>query len=134
MFEDEYIPETELEVVVEPFIPTYCKIKLANGTVLDNLELNGNNFISQGIMKDSIFEDNLSTVEITQTTGAETTTKIYHNMKLLQNTTRFSGGKQSWFVLAEMTQDEIEKIELEKRVSLTEANTMYLSMMTGVEL
>ena len=37
-------------------------IKLYDGTVLDNLELNGNNFISDTIIPDTVFENNLKTV------------------------------------------------------------------------
>ena len=39
-------------------------IKLYDGTVLDNLELNGNNFISNTIIPGSVFENNLKTVEV----------------------------------------------------------------------
>ena len=35
------------------------KITLQDGTVLANLKLNGNNFISDTIIETSIFEDNL---------------------------------------------------------------------------
>ena len=34
------------------------KITLANGTVLDNLELNGNNYISSRIIENDVFENN----------------------------------------------------------------------------
>jgi hypothetical protein len=43
-------------------------IKLANGTVLDNLELNGNNFIPETLNK-TIFENNLGKVIITDDNG-----------------------------------------------------------------
>jgi len=45
-------------------------IKLANGTVLDNLELNGNNFIPETLNK-TIFENNLGKVIITDDDGNE---------------------------------------------------------------
>ena len=35
------------------------KITLADGTVLENLELNGNNYIAEGVIEDSVFEGNL---------------------------------------------------------------------------
>lgn len=41
------------------------KITLADGTVLKNLELNGNNYIAEGVIDDAVFKDNLATVTIT---------------------------------------------------------------------
>ena len=32
------------------------KITLADGTELENLELNGNNYIAEGVIEDSVFE------------------------------------------------------------------------------
>ena len=39
-------------------------ITLADGTKIDNLELNGNNFISDTIINDEVFCNNLDTVII----------------------------------------------------------------------
>ena len=74
-------------------------IKLSDGTVLDELELNGNNFISEKVIDDSVFDGNLDTVTIS---NGETTV-TYTDMKLLSN--RVDGGK-SWFVLGEKTEQE----------------------------
>lgn len=83
------------------------KIKLADGTELDNLTLNGNNFISESVISDEVFSnDNLKTVIITDENGSTE----YRNMKLLQN--KVQGG-QSWFILAEKTKGELEKEESE---------------------
>lgn len=70
------------------------KITLADGTKLENLELNGNNYIAEGVVDDSVFKDNLATVTITD--GTETTT--YEDMVLLSH--RVDGGR-SWIVLGE---------------------------------
>ena len=75
------------------------KITLHDGTVLDNLELNGNNFISEKVIDDSVFNSNLDTVTISN----GETTKTYTDMKLMSN--RVDGGK-SWFVLGEKTEQE----------------------------
>ena len=75
------------------------QITLHDGTVLDNLELNGNNFISEKVIDDSVFSDNLGTVTISN----GETTETYTDMKLLSN--RVDGGK-SWFVLGEKTEQE----------------------------
>ena len=75
------------------------QITLHDGTVLDELELNGNNFISAKVIDDSIFNGNLDTVTISN----GETTETYTDMKLLSN--RVDGGK-SWFVLGEKTEQE----------------------------
>ena len=75
------------------------KITLNDGTTLENLELNGNNFISEKVIDDSVFTNNLDTVTIR---NGETTV-TYTDMKLLSN--RVDGGK-SWFVLGEKTEQE----------------------------
>ena len=75
------------------------KITLHDGTVLDDLELNGNNFISEQVIDDSVFFGNLDTVTISN----GETTETYTDMKLLSN--RVDGGK-SWFVLGEKTEQE----------------------------
>ena len=75
------------------------QITLHDGTVLDELELNGNNFISEKMIDDSVFNGNLDTVTISN----GETTETYADMKLLSN--RVDGGK-SWFVLGEKTAQE----------------------------
>lgn len=75
------------------------QIKLGNGKTLKNLELNGNNFISDTVLDDSIFEGGLGTVQISDGTNIET----HIDMKLIAN--RVDGGK-SWFILAEKTEQE----------------------------
>ena len=75
------------------------QITLHDGTVLDDLELNGNNFISKKVIDDTVFSGNLDTVAIS---NGETTV-TYSDMKLLSN--RVDGGK-SWFVLGEKTEQE----------------------------
>ena len=74
-------------------------ITLADGTKLENLELNGNNYIAEGVIEDSVFEGNLATVTITD--GEKT--EVFTDMKLMSN--RVDGGK-SWFVLGEKTAQE----------------------------
>ena len=75
------------------------QITLHDGTVLDELELNGNNYISEKVIDDSVFSGNLDTVTIRNGETAVT----YTDMKLLSN--RVDGGK-SWFVLGEKTEQE----------------------------
>ena len=75
------------------------KITLHDGTVLDDLELNGNNFISEKVIEDAVFSGNLDTVTISNGETSET----YTDMKLMSN--RVDGGK-SWFVLGEKAAQE----------------------------
>ncbi len=117
-------------------------VKLADGTELKNLELNGNNFISDTIIDSEIFKDNLETVFIANEEGSTT----YSDMKLIQNKVY---GTQSWFILAEKTKDEIDKEQqeavlaglayelIQKDLALqaleqTQADTLYQLMMKGV--
>ena len=85
-------------------------IKLYDGTVLENLELNGNNFISDKIIPDDIFTDNLNEVEISDGEN----TQIYQDMALVAN--RVIDGK-SWFILAEKTPEQKEKEEFENNIA-----------------
>jgi hypothetical protein len=73
-------------------------IKLNNETILSDLTLNGNNFISNKIISDDIFIGNLEKVEISDGKS----TQIYQDMVLVAN--RVIDGK-SWFILAEKTQE-----------------------------
>ena len=85
-------------------------IKLNNGTIISNLVLNGNNFISEKIISDKVFSDNLEIVEISDGEN----TQIYNDMVLVAN--RVIDGK-SWFILAEKTPEQKEKEEFENNIA-----------------
>jgi hypothetical protein len=91
------------------------KITLQDGTVLDSLELNGNNYIAKGLIGDVVFADNLATVEIHD--GEQS--QVFEDMKLVAN--QIHDGK-SWFILAEKTLQEKEKEALEHRIEELEAS------------
>ena len=100
------------------------KIILNNGNTVENLTLNGNNYISDEIISDDIFTDGLSIVTVVD---GDISTE-YKNMKLIQNIVL--DGK-SWFILAEKTQEEI----LKERLKSTEDVLMILmdlQMMGGI--
>lgn len=99
-------------------------IILQDGTELKNLELNGNNFISEEIIDDSEFENNLATVVITD--GVETYS--YTDMVLVNN--RIDGGK-TWFILREKTEQE-KKEEAEER-EISEIKRAMNALLTGKE-
>ena len=56
------------------------KITLADGTALEGLTLNGNNYISDKKVTEDVFRDNLSKVTIEGPDGAQE----HENMKLVQ--------------------------------------------------
>lgn len=77
-------------------------VKLADGAELKNLKLNGNNFISDTIIDESIFENNLDKVSIIDNEG---------NIEELNNAKVVFAKvleKQS-FILIEKTKEEVEK-------------------------
>jgi len=79
-------------------------IKLANGTVLDNLELNGNNFIPESTLNKTIFENNLGKVIITDNDGNE-------EERLNQKVQFAKIGDTETFILHNKTKEE-ELLEL----------------------
>ena len=82
------------------------KITLQDGTVLANLKLNGNNFISDTIIETSIFQDNLENVQIEDEDGNITEHRF---MKLVQN---IEVDGKSWFILAEQSENDLLKARL----------------------
>ncbi len=76
------------------------KITLSDGTELDNLTLNGNNYIAEGEVKSDFFDGKLDKVIITDGTDTQT----YTDMALL-NCAYNKDGK-TYIVLAEKTDEE----------------------------
>lgn len=93
------------------------KIILADGTILDNLKLNGNNFIAKYPVDAAIFEGNCSPVVINE--------EVHSNMELVQVTKNELG--EYWFVLRDLSKTELAAIK-------TRADIEYLAMMCDVEL
>lgn len=102
-------------------------IKLSDGTLLENLELNGNNFIAPSAVNDAVFEGNLDTVVIYGTeTDIETGEEVeiertYTNMKLMSNIVREG---RSWIVLGEKTEEDFQK---ERMLALESAMNALLN-------
>ena len=95
-------------------------ITLSNGMKLEHLELNGNNFISQDIIEDSVFENGLDVITISNGETIET----YTNMRLMSN--RIDNGV-SWFVLGEISQQEFKDIKINAKID-------YIAMMADVDM
>lgn len=96
------------------------KITLADGTVIDNLKLNGNNYVSEKELTDDIFIGNLDTVTIDDGDMALT----YNNMELIQ-LKKYADGY--YFILKEMSEAELQEIKVR-------ADIDYIAMMTDIEL
>lgn len=97
------------------------KIMLADGSSLEGLGLNGNNFISSKKLTEDTFEGNLSHVVIEDSEG---NTEEHDNMALVQIA---KYGKEYWFVLRELSAQEI-------RDTKTQANIEYIAMMADIDL
>lgn len=97
-------------------------IKLYNGTMLENLELNGNNFISNTIIPDSAFENNLKTVEVFDGENTQILTDQFLAANRVEN-------NQSWFVLIDKTPEMKREEEMtDLQFALVE---LYESLLGG---
>lgn len=76
-------------------------ITLADGTRLEPLELNGNNYIADRVIGDSVFNGNLGTVTISDGENTET----HRNMVLIQNKDMDGA---SWFILEDSAEQQKE--------------------------
>lgn len=96
------------------------KITLADGTMLENLSLNGNNFISASEVDASIFESNCCPVTIND----GETDEIHDNMELVQ-VTKVDG--KYWIVLRDISEKELERDKMKSDIE-------YIAMMSDIEL
>lgn len=97
-------------------------ITLADGTKLKNLELNGNNYISETVIEDSVFEGNLDTVKISD----GSTTETFTDMRLMSNIVR---DNRSWFVLGEKSAQQKKDEETARK--LAEMEQAMVVLLTG---
>ena len=95
-------------------------VTLSDGTVIDGLRMNGNNFISKDPIDPEMFEGNLAVVVINDGETEETR----ENMELVQVTRM---GEEYWFVLRDVPASEIANAKLRSDLD-------YLAMMADVEI
>lgn len=101
-------------------------IVLADGTVLTDLGMNGNNFISDSELTKDVFEDNLSPVVIHyEDEFGEKFEEEHEHMDLVQIVPMSEG--TWWFVLRDLSRTELE-------IARLNANLSYLAMMTDTEM
>lgn len=95
-------------------------VTLADGTTIENLRLNGNNFVSDNPIDKSIFDGNCHSVMISD----GKTETIHENMECVQVTQM---DEQYWFVLRELSQEELKEAKMQ-------ASIEYIAMMCDVDL
>ena len=107
------------------------KITLADGTTLENLVLNGNNFIAAAAVDDAVFKGNMASVVITNLEDG--TAEQIEDGVLLSNIVREGC---SWLVLGEKTQEQkrletIDSAFTDLQMALAEVYEMMLGGMTN---
>ena len=99
------------------------KITLNDGTTLENLELNGNNFIAQTAVDDAVFKDNMATVTITNLEDG--TAEQLEDGVLLSNIVREGC---SWLVLGQKSAEQKAMEARDKEIAeLRQAMTVLLT-------
>lgn len=100
------------------------KITLSDGTTIENLRLNGNNFVSETEIKKEMFDGKLLKVTIEGIEDGKKVVNEYKNMELVQ-IVHYEDGY--YFVLRELSQEEINMAKIQ-------GNIEYIAMMTDVDL
>ena len=99
------------------------KIILADGTALENLVLNGNNFIAQTEVDDAALKDNMATVTITNLEDG--TAEQIEDGVLLSNIVRDGC---SWIVLGQKSAEQKATEARDKEIAeLRQAMTVLLT-------
>lgn len=96
------------------------KITLSDGTQIKNLELSGNNFISETKVTSEMFEGKLSKVIVEGQENGQPVKNEYGQMELILI-------DDNHFALRELSQDEIDKLKMQGDIE-------YLAMMTETNM
>lgn len=100
-------------------------VELADGTLIEGLKLNGNNFVSLVEVDPDIFEDNTAPVTITENDGEnDPVVEVHDNMDLVQVTKMEN---EWWFILRDIPDGELEAIKVRSDID-------YIAMMSDIEL
>ena len=102
------------------------KITLNDGTILENLVLNGNNFIAQTAVDDAVFKDNMASVTITNLEDG--TAEQIEDGVLLSNIVRDGC---SWLVLGQKSAEQ--KAEEARDKEIAELRRAMAVLLTGKE-
>lgn len=96
------------------------KITLADGSEIENLTLNGDNFISKTRVTESMFQNNCSPLVISDGTNNE----VHEQAELIQ-LSKMNG--EYWFAFRDISVEELEKMKMQSDIE-------YVAMMAGIEL
>lgn len=96
------------------------KITLADGAEIENLTLNGDNYISKTRISAEMFLDNCSPVIISDGSNNE----VHENVELIQ-LSEMNG--EYWFALRDIPAEELDKMKMQSDIE-------YVAMMAGIEL
>ncbi len=107
------------------------KIKLADGTTLTRLELNGNCYISEETLTEATFKGKLSYVEITDN---DDYTEAYSDMVLVWPAVP-EGDSRTWFILLDKPeQQKKEEAVWQTITDLEIAQIEQMQQMTNLEI
>lgn len=104
-------------------------VALADGTLIENLTLGGNNFQSETEITADMFDGNLSEVHISASDGDMTACAypaVLHDAELVQITHDNPDGKW-WFILRELSEDELFKMRVRAQLD-------YIAMNSDIDL
>ena len=97
------------------------QIILSDGSEITNLELNGNNFISEDRLTENTFTGKLNPVIIRDSNGGEETIENGELIALREYEEKI------WFVIREIPANILKERK-------TQADIQYIAMMTDIEL
>ena len=102
------------------------KITLENGSVIDNLVLNGNNYISQDEIDDTNLQGILNEVVIED----ENQRVVYEKLKLISHI-KVNG--RSWLVFCEPSIEELRKLQIDTRFDVVEQEQdIIIDVLSGI--
>lgn len=87
-------------------------VTLSDGSKIENLTLNGNNFISKVAVTEDQFDGKLKGVVITDSDGKE---EKHEDMFLVQVT--HPSDAEWWFILADKSEDQIKQEQLARSIA-----------------
>lgn len=96
------------------------KVTLKDGTVIEPLTLNGNNFVSKKEVTPETFEGKLDSVIIESSDGSK---EEHKDMELVQ-AKKYDDG--FYFILRDIDPDELEKRELKKQLAAANSDITSL--------
>lgn len=95
-------------------------IVLEDGTKIENLKMNGNNFISEEELTEELFDGNLSNVVI-----SDGDNEVVHDHMMLVSLREID--MEYWFILIDIPKSQIAMDKIRSDID-------YLSMVSGIEL